>query len=110
MITITKDLAKETFNAVIDGETVAFKIVPQMSSSLRRNLVFWQMEKPDGEDSWRKPSETIDGDVSWRRPSDKIDGEKSWRRPSEIILTDEEDDKGSKRYFDLIKLFWSSES
>ena len=62
MITVTKELAKETFNAVIDGETVDFQIVPQMSSSLRRNLVFWQMEKPDGEEGWRRSSEKTDGE------------------------------------------------
>ena len=50
MMSISKTLADETFTVVIDGETKSFKIVPEMSSTLRKSLVFWQTEKTDDED------------------------------------------------------------
>ena len=50
MMSISKSLADENFFVVIDGETKSYKIVPQMSSTLRKNLVFWQTEKNDEED------------------------------------------------------------
>ena len=60
MITVTKELVKEKYNAIFDRETVKFQIVPQISSSLRKNLVFWQMERPDGDEEWRRQSEKED--------------------------------------------------
>ena len=42
MMSITQNLAGETYKTAIDGETQSFRIVPQISSSLRLDLVFWQ--------------------------------------------------------------------
>ena len=50
MMSISKSLADEKFFVVMDGETKSYRIVPQMSSTLRKNLVFWQTEKNDDED------------------------------------------------------------
>ena len=51
MMSISKNLADQTHTVVINGETESLKIVPQFSSSLRKNLVFWQLEKTDDEGS-----------------------------------------------------------
>lgn len=53
MLTISKRLADDTFEVFMDGETKSIKIVPQISSTLRRNLVFWQTEEADDEGSMK---------------------------------------------------------
>ena len=40
-MSITRKLADETFY-VMDGKTKPYKIVPQIASSLRTDLIFWQ--------------------------------------------------------------------
>ena len=42
MMEITENLSEETFKVLINGETQTLKLVPQIASSLRMDLIFWQ--------------------------------------------------------------------
>ena len=45
MLKITDDLADKVFDVPIDGLTRKYQIVPQFSSTLRRDIVFWEKLK-----------------------------------------------------------------
>ena len=44
---ITDNLAEKVFDVPIDGLTRKYQIVPQFSSTLRRDIVFWEKLKPN---------------------------------------------------------------
>ena len=45
MMAVTQKLAKETFNIEQNGKSICYKIVPQFSSSLRKDLVLWKKDE-----------------------------------------------------------------
>ena len=45
MLKITDNLAEKVFDVPIDGISRKYQIVPQFSSTLRRDLYFWEKLK-----------------------------------------------------------------
>ena len=76
MMAVTQKLAKETFNIEQNGKSICYKIVPQFSSSLRKDLVLW------------KKDEKLTADIdTGTNPSEKA---QSWETGTSLSLFDHE--------------------